>query len=216
MEFLPYYPLSLFVDCPTLNNPLVSPNVERLVVKDQSSVFAFTGIPASSACLDEVSIYLNSSYIYAGRPIKFAQGTSGIVKLNIPMKISNPTVTVSAPSKSPAPFKGNFKSFTLVNAATDTIFFGLRGGITIRHSVVGKSLDIRADFYNSNVDSVTFYLDNQSFTTKTRVPYSIGGESGSFNPIEYMTFPGTKKIRGIASYRGKIVGDYSITFTVAT
>ena len=80
-----YYDLSLVLQC---DNGLVRkslPGVNEIVQKGDSRTFTFTNVPATSACLGQVKLSLDSSYAYSGRPILFAQGNNGNVNVNIPV-----------------------------------------------------------------------------------------------------------------------------------
>ena len=80
-----YYELNLILQC---NNGLVRkslPGVNEIIQKGDSSTFTFTNVPATSACLGQVKLSLESPHAYSGRPILFAQGNNGNVNLNIPV-----------------------------------------------------------------------------------------------------------------------------------
>jgi hypothetical protein len=80
-----YYDLSLVLQC---DNGLVRkllPGVNEIIEKGDSRTFIFTDIPATSACLEQVELSLDSSYAYPGRPILFAQGSNGKVRVNVPV-----------------------------------------------------------------------------------------------------------------------------------
>jgi hypothetical protein len=90
-----YYDLSLVLECVggTVKSSL--PGVNEIVGKGQSIRFLFGSVPATRICLDEVSLSLHSSYVYAGRPIRLAQGIYGKLTLSIP----SPSSPVSPPLK---------------------------------------------------------------------------------------------------------------------
>lgn len=79
-----YYDFRVELECPGLAAPLQVDGVDALIDKGQHSEFVFEGVPADQECLRELSLKLNSSYAYKGKPIKFAQGDDGTVALNIP------------------------------------------------------------------------------------------------------------------------------------
>jgi hypothetical protein len=94
-----YYDLGLALNCAGLSTPLKLSGVDQLVDRGQSKSFLFQGIPATSQCLGQISLQLQSSYAYSGRPILFAQGTNGTVSLSLPL----PTSTVITPTTPTAP-----------------------------------------------------------------------------------------------------------------
>jgi hypothetical protein len=87
-----YYPLSLVLSCPTTTQTVGG--VNGLIQNGDSKVFSFIGIPADSTCLNAITMTLVSEYASAGRPVKFAQGSSGTVTFGLPL----PPATVSAPT----------------------------------------------------------------------------------------------------------------------
>jgi hypothetical protein len=98
-----YYDLGLGIQCTGMNKKILR-GVDTLIDKDSSKVFSFTDLPATSECLNAVSITLESSYAYRSRPIKFAQGNGALV-LNLPLPTSNvppPPSTASRPVSAPA------------------------------------------------------------------------------------------------------------------
>ena len=61
------------------------PGVNEIIQKGDFRTFTFTGVPATSVCLGNVTLSLDSSYAYSGRPILLAQGSDGKVEVNIPV-----------------------------------------------------------------------------------------------------------------------------------
>jgi hypothetical protein len=78
-----YYDLSLRLKCTGVS--LKQSGVEKIINQGDVKTFEFKNIPATSDCLSSVSLSLESSYAYPDRPIKFAQGSDGTVKLNLPL-----------------------------------------------------------------------------------------------------------------------------------
>jgi hypothetical protein len=78
-----YYPLSLDLSCPKRHQQVGG--VDGLVQNGDSKVFSFAGIPAHSSCLNAIKITLESDFVRAGRPVKFAQGKHGSVLLSLPL-----------------------------------------------------------------------------------------------------------------------------------
>lgn len=108
-----YYPLSLFVDCPDLNSPLEQKGVESIIVEGDTKLFSFRGIPATQSCLNATSLQMRSRFDYSGRPIRFAQGLDGTVKLSFPIPpniFSRVNSTTDIPSVSPLKDRSLFPS----------------------------------------------------------------------------------------------------------
>jgi hypothetical protein len=102
-----YYDLDLVFECQGLPLPLKQGGVNELIEQGQSKTFSFKGIPVTPECLQQVSITLDSSYAYSGRPIQFAQGTSGMVILRLPVppvlgpKAPPISVPIAVPTRAP-------------------------------------------------------------------------------------------------------------------
>jgi hypothetical protein len=94
-----YYPLSLSFSCP--GTVKVLDGVETLIELGESRVFSFQGIPVTSDCLQSVSITLESAYAYPGKPIKFAQGVDGTLRLALPLPFDDGPTPAGPPSLSP-------------------------------------------------------------------------------------------------------------------
>jgi hypothetical protein len=80
-----YYDLSLLLECGNGSFNMTLPGVDLIIEKGESKKFLFQTVPATTECLGEVKLSLQSSYAYTGRPILFAQGTNGIVSITIPL-----------------------------------------------------------------------------------------------------------------------------------
>jgi hypothetical protein len=80
-----YYELSLVLSCPDIL-PQSQEGVNTIIDEGDSQVFSFLGIPATAACLGNITLSLDSPYAYTDRPIKFAQGTDGIVQIKLPLR----------------------------------------------------------------------------------------------------------------------------------
>jgi hypothetical protein len=78
-----YYDLDLQLYCPGLNRPRRLGGVNFILGQGDSRTFSFPGVPATSLCLSDISLSLESTHTFPGRPIKFAQG-DGTVTLNVP------------------------------------------------------------------------------------------------------------------------------------
>jgi hypothetical protein len=79
-----YYDLSLVLNCTGVSH-ISLPGVEQIILKGESKSFLFRNIPRTKQCCDAISLSLQSSYAYAGRPIRFAQGTNGNVLVSLPL-----------------------------------------------------------------------------------------------------------------------------------
>ena len=77
-----YYDLGIELSCAGYSNTVGG--VDGIVSEGSSASFTFTGVPATSACLDAVAFSLSSSYALAGAPVKFAQGISEGLQLKFP------------------------------------------------------------------------------------------------------------------------------------
>jgi len=98
-----YYDLALALSCAELPNPLTQTGFETLFDRGDTQTFAFVGIPATGPCLRAISLSLESSYAYEGKPILFAQGETGKVVIDLPLPDGAPT---AQPTTSFAPRAG--------------------------------------------------------------------------------------------------------------
>ena len=78
-----YYDLNLVLECSGTKK--VQEGVNDIVEKGQSKRFLFRNVPATDECLKKMSLKLQSSYAYEGRPILFAQGLDGKVSFRVPI-----------------------------------------------------------------------------------------------------------------------------------
>ena len=78
-----YYDLDLVLECNGAKK--VQEGVDDIVEKRQSKLFVFRNIPATDECLNKLSLRLQSSYAYEGRPVLFAQGSDGTVTFRLPL-----------------------------------------------------------------------------------------------------------------------------------
>ena len=80
-----YYDLGIELSCAGYSNTVGG--VDGIVSEGSSASFTFTGVPATSACLDAVAFSLSSSYALPGTPVKFAQGISdgSTVEVSLPL-----------------------------------------------------------------------------------------------------------------------------------
>jgi hypothetical protein len=79
-----YYPLSLSLECATLASPQLVGGVETLIDDEQQKTFSFENVPNDPRCLSNITFGLKSPYLYDARPIRFSQGSNGIISVSIP------------------------------------------------------------------------------------------------------------------------------------
>jgi hypothetical protein len=80
-----YYDLNLVLKCGNGLFNATLPGVNEIIDKSDSRSFVFKNIPSTSTCLNSVTLSLHSSYAYTGRPIKFAQSSTGDVTVRLPI-----------------------------------------------------------------------------------------------------------------------------------
>jgi hypothetical protein len=96
-----YYDLSLELKCAN-GVTAKAPGVDKIIENGERKRFLFQNISATTECLEKMTLSLQSSYAYDGRPILFAQGTHGTVSFSIPPSPVVP-VAISIPSRPPVP-----------------------------------------------------------------------------------------------------------------
>jgi hypothetical protein len=178
-----YYPLSLFLSCPDLSTPLKEDGAEKIISLGDTMMFTFAGVPATLDCLSIVSLSLDSPYIYDGRPIKFAQGSSGLISLKIPLPIGSPV-------------RGWIAGVTLMDSAGSRALEirQLEEVDTIDLAEDGKSLSLRADI-SGVVSKIVFDWGQGDTNTDFSAPYAMGGNSGiQYNTVSYLSTTGSKSI----------------------
>jgi hypothetical protein len=206
-----YYPLNLVIHCPG-EWPYAIEGVEQVISEGDSKVFTFWGISPKQSCLDQISFTLDSPYGYDERPIKFAQGNDGIVKLKIPTPPNSPVspvanpippsvnfpVPVPVPAVKPLPAKGpvstRFKGFSLFDAKNPNARYlrPIQEGDTIDLKVVGDSLSIQVDLWWSS-PKIVFRWGTDNLWTELLPPYAMWGNDGNrFNAVPYLATPGWK------------------------
>jgi hypothetical protein len=194
-----YYPLSLFLDCPDLTRPREMTGVESLLVEGDAKTFSFTNIPRTPSCMNDVTLFVNSSYAYSGRPIKFSQGQTGNVKLGIPI----PTTKNDSPDDS----KEMYMVWSLINTNTDVDDGNteLETGTSIDLAQVGRSVTIRVDVFNSDSQlqtrniAVNFQYNDMVHVERWS-PYVLNGNWGkNYKNSEYLNTIGTKTIQAIVT-----------------
>jgi hypothetical protein len=114
-----YYDLSLALDCNGLIK-VALPGVDEIILKGQSKTFLFRNVPKTKRCLEEITLFLQSSYAYDGRPIRFAQGIDGKFVLAIPLPQNEISSMQSVSSTSTAPRSSDHDHFTVVAGNTLT------------------------------------------------------------------------------------------------
>lgn len=99
-----YYDLRLALSCPGMSKKFVGGVEKTLIELESSAVYGFTGIPVNMTCLNAVAFTLESSYSYSGRPIKFAQGSNGLVVVSLPRPPLTTPIRPPFPAPVPPPF----------------------------------------------------------------------------------------------------------------
>jgi hypothetical protein len=190
-----YYPLSLFLDCPDIMNPIENMGVEGIIDEGDSKTFSFNDIPATSKCLSMISLHLNSSYAYNDRPIKFAQGLDGTVQLSLPTPDQNAWTGKTNDINS---FRNNF---SLLNSSINEKkesqkIIVLRDGDIVDLAEIGRSLTIQVDILDT---------ENQPYSKKIAVRFRYDGKvlikrspPFEFSPGEYLKTSGAKTITAVA------------------
>jgi hypothetical protein len=219
-----YYPLSIVINCPG-EWPYPVEGVEQVVSQGESRVFTFWGVSPTESCLREVSFTLDSPYAYEARPIKFAQGSDGTVKLRIPTPPNSPKSPISVPVAppiqapvavpvtKPLPAKGptstRFKAFTLFDASNPVAksLGTIQEGDVIDLDTVGNVLTIRVELWWSNPKMV-FRWGTDDMWTELVQPYVMRGNDGSrYNPVPYLSTTGWKTM-SLQIFEGELEVDF--------
>jgi len=80
-----YYPLSLILMCSNGTELYTRSGLETALINAGETVNFTVSIANSYLCLNNISISLSSSRLVQGQAIKFAQGTTGVVTVSIPV-----------------------------------------------------------------------------------------------------------------------------------
>jgi hypothetical protein len=195
-----YFPLSLYLTCPTLVSPLQLSGADLLISDGDKTIFRFLNVPAVASCLKQVSMFLDSPMTYPGRPIRFAQG-NGTVILSIPF---------------PSAGKGLITGYTLLNCTGGRIgvIRPLKNGDTINLQETGSSLTIRAET-SGPVSRVEFRMGANITNSDTERPFIIGNTTPTTcTRVPYISSKGRKNISGKAYNGNGFVHADAINFTV--
>lgn len=191
-----YYPLSLFLDCPDLTSPMEISGVESLLQEGDSKVLSFRNVPQTAKCMNEIQFHLNSTHHgFQNRPIKFAQGQHGIVKLLLPLPSSPTNDDENEP----------YVIYKLINvkANVSESIAQVESGTSIDLAKVGRTVTIKADFYHGNTELVTENLKvefrfNGRVHHEHRYPFLLAGHRGiKYARSLYLSTTGVKTIRTI-------------------
>ncbi len=193
-----YYPLSLFLDCPDLTSPMEISGVESLLQEGDSKVISFRNVPQTAKCMNEIQFHLNSTqHGFRNRPIKFAQGQHGIVKLLLPLPslLTNEALDENEP----------YVIYNLINtkANVSESIAQVESGTSIDLAKVGRTVTMKADFYNGNTELQTENLKmefrfNGRVHHEHRYPFLIAGHRGiKYARSLYLSTSGIKTIRTI-------------------
>jgi hypothetical protein len=154
-----YYDLGLAIKCDGMPPKYVG-GVDSLIDNGESKVFGFTNIPATKTCLDALTLTLESSYAYPGKPIKFAQG-NGSLRFSLPLPGgTGPIGPRPSPVQSPVS-SGSSVTLTLVNADSDTDIGRLTNGAVINLAVYPR-INVRA-IPSASTRSIVFKLNGNVF-----------------------------------------------------
>ena len=96
-----YYDLSIVLECGNGVVKVKRPDVNAITEKGEYKTFSFQNIPATKECLERVTLYLESSYAYMGRPILFAQGIDGKISLSLPLPAPSALIPVANTTQPP-------------------------------------------------------------------------------------------------------------------
>ena len=229
-----YYPLSLDLDCDGVSKSV--PGLNSLIQEGESEFFVFSKVPATSQCLEKVTLSLSSAKLYPGQVMKFAQ-SNGELTLEIPLPDNTPSTTSPSttastssptvfPTKSPvsAPSVNAITGFTLIDASSsgtdDNPVAEISQGSTFDLDSVGTMLSIRADTTGDNVDGVTFTWsdndDNYSHTEGAE-PWAMKGNAGSdYYPVDYLSSAGTKSVTATAiDSAGDAIASLTVSFALS-
>ena len=91
-----YYPLALQLDCDGASMSV--DGVQAIISQGDKSTFVFSSVPATTSCLNSVTLSLFSSHAYAGNPVKLVQ-SSGTVEFSLPPP---PSISSMSPSNAPS------------------------------------------------------------------------------------------------------------------
>ena len=213
-----YYPLSLFLDCPDMGSPMEVSGIESLISEGDSKVVSFRNVPPTPRCMNAVQLYLNSTqYGYRNRPIKFAQGENGVVKLRIPL----PSALLADLDVDNDPYVVVYNLIN-VNANVGISVAEVKSGASIDLARVGRAITIQIDFYGSNLE-----LRNENVTVEFRFngrvhyerrhPFLLAGHRGdTFSRSLYLSTTGNKSVQTIVyDKRDKsILLNQTISFTI--
>jgi len=218
-----YYDLALSLDCSDLPNQLVLPGVDEIIDKGDSLAFDFRNVPATEECLSHVTFGLVSSMAYPERPIKFAQGSSGSVVLNIPLP-GAPVATeipTAAPSLEPtlAPPRAllGLRLLDTSDPLRDLGYISLSEISVVDLSVTGDFLTIVAES-DGTEDKISFNLDNGDHTrTESVSPYCLNGDSGGkvFYPASELLETGLHSLQvTVLDDNGAIIDSATVNFRI--
>jgi hypothetical protein len=98
-----YYDLSLVLECGSGLLKTALPGVHEIILQGEAKGFIFRNVPATAQCLEQMSLSLQSSYAYSGRPVRFAQGTEGKVSFRLPSPPQDPAPVASPIQSLPVP-----------------------------------------------------------------------------------------------------------------
>jgi hypothetical protein len=234
-----YYPLSLLLDCDDslLEWPMAYRGVEKLIAKGDSKVYRFDAVPATSKCLQSISLKLDSDNAYKDRPVKFAQGTTGNITLNIPVPLTvsssvaplpmpvssavaplpmpvSPPTPIPLPVSSATPIKMDYTLIRIENGIGITVG-PLWNGAVVDLSKVGRDLNLRANVSPDADIDVQFVFNGKTVLDRSPPFRLVPQRDGKEVAAPYLGNAGQKSIRvTLLSSAGAAVQSQTLTFQV--
>jgi hypothetical protein len=220
-----YYPLSLLLDCDDslLEWPMAYRGVEQLIAKGDSKVYRFDAVPATSKCLQSISLKLDSDNAYKDRPVKFAQGTTGIITLNIPVPLTmSAPIPVPVPATAPIPLPVSSAvpiqmdyTLTRIENGIAIVAEPVWNGAVVDLSKVGRDLNLRANV-NPDADvDVQFVFNGNTVLDRTPPFRLLPQRDGKEVAAPYLGYASQKSIQvTLLSSTGAALQSQTLTFQV--
>lgn len=206
-----YYPLNLHLQCDQMETPQIRSGVEKLIEDMDTGIFRFNRIPATSLCLQNVQLFLDSHYAYSARPIRFAQGIDGTIALQIPLPMG--TVAAEDIVDETSGIVDGF-SIVAVDGRDYEVLRTLSNGDVIDMSEIDGLWSVQADVNDPTLaDSATFRYGSRSHRV-SRLPYVLEGDvQGHSNPSDYLRTAGKKTIAiTFFNYQKEVTGIGKVQF----
>jgi hypothetical protein len=234
-----YYPLSLLLDCDDdlLEWPMAYRGVEQLIAKGDSKVYRFDAVPGTSKCLQSISLKLDSDNAYKDRPIKFAQGTTGMITLNIPvppLTVSSTAAPIPRPVSSPIPLPIPLAAppiplpiplaspmqmdytLTRIENGIAIVVGPVWNGAVVDLSRVGRYLNLRTKVNPDDADiDVQFVFNGNTVLERTPPFRLLPRRDGQEIAAPYLGYAGQKSIQvTLLNAAGVALQSQTLTFQV--